>query len=631
MRPLSIGLTLGLQHTDATSPVSTSQSRNEHAALVTAMRRAFSMITVAGLFGCSTTPSFSVHDDAGVDASFDAGVTSYCSSEGTPLVAYPPAPHGFGIGQSAPEANFATETGGWSTREAFTPCASNTAILVLRISAAWCGTCRRDAIHTNEWLSQRNDVTLIELVYRDEQNAPADLATVKRWKQLLDVKVTVAAAPDFPVKEAMALAGPLPLYVTIDPKTMRVIGYATNPSPEYLAYALDLAIADMRHEHAPAGPSPTLADGYFTRDQVEMMKSMTAPGAPPPDKTNAKADDPQAAAFGEALFSDTDVSPAKVACASCHDAKREFTDGLQTSATADKIGRVNRNAPSVRFASYSPWQFWDGRADSLWMQALGPPESSAEMGSSRLYIAHLIAKKYSASYESVFGSLPAALSDLSRFPAAGKPGDASYDTMSQTDKDAVSRVYVNFGKSIAAFERTLRPKASRFDRYIGGDTSAFSDEEKVGFQQFFAGGCAQCHYGPRLTDDAFHNLRFATGRVDAQADRGRIDAITQLASSEFRSSGPYSDAPSDLLLPPIHDSMLGAFKTPALRGVPATGPYGHGGSMGTLADVVRAYGNGGLASDEVGAVGEHEPWVTQFASNHDAPLVAFLRTLSTEE
>ncbi len=595
------------------------------------MHRRFALIIAADLLSCSPTPLSSSNDGGGIDASVDAGVISYCSPEGTPLVSFPPAPHGYGLGSSVPESEFVTDVGTWSARQAFTPCASDTRVLVLRIAGAWCGTCKRDALHTNEWLSQRSDVTLVELVHRDEQNAPADVATVKRWKQMIDANVVVAAAPDFPVKDAMGFAGALPLYVVIDPKTMRVMGYATNPSPEILLYEIDCAIAAIKHKPYPTRPSPILVDGHFTRDQVELMKAMTAPGAPPPDETNAKADDPKAAALGEALFSDVDVSPAKVACATCHDAKRDFTDGLQTSATADKLGRVDRNAPSVRFASYSPWQFWDGRADSLWMQALGPPESSAEMASSRLYIAHLIAKKYAASYESVFGTLPA-LSEASRFPSSGKPGDASYDAMSQVDKDAVSRVYANFGKSIAAFERTLRPKTSRFDRYIGGDTSALTEDEKLGFAQFFSGGCVQCHYGPRLTDDSFHNLRFATGRVDAQADRGRIDAIAKLASSEFRASGSFSDAPSEAaVLPPAHESMLGAFKTPALRAVPATGPFGHGGTMASLADVVRTYGKGGLELDDLGAVGEREPWVTQFAAYHDEHLVSFLKTLSTDE
>ena len=77
------------------------------------------------------------------------------------------------------------------------------------------------------------------------------------------------------------------------------------------------------------------------------------------------------------------------------------------SLPRDQPGRgyTDRNAPTVFNAAYSPlWQFWDGHADSLWSQALSPPEGAAECNGSRLGVAHVLADHYRAEYEAVFGT-----------------------------------------------------------------------------------------------------------------------------------------------------------------------------------------------------------------------------------
>ena len=96
--------------------------------------------------------------------------------------------------------------------------------------------------------------------------------------------------------------------------------------------------------------------------------------------------------------------------------------------------------------------------------------------------------------------------------------DAAYDALSDADKDKVTRIYVNVGKSIAAFERAIRVKPNQLDAYAGGDLAALDADEKKSLHAFMANGCIQCHWGPRLTDDAFHVLRFPTGRQDGAAD-----------------------------------------------------------------------------------------------------------------
>jgi cytochrome c peroxidase len=281
----------------------------------------------------------------------------------------------------------------------------------------------------------------------------------------------------------------------------------------------------------------------------------------------------------------------------------------------------------VTFAAWSRWQFWDGRADTLWMQALGPFENAKEFASSRLFVAHAIHDRYASDYEAIFGAMPD-LADTARFPPSGKPGDAAWDGMTDADRTEATRVFVNAGKAIAAYERTLRAKPNALDAYAGGDMNALTAPQKDGLAAFFSAGCAQCHYGPRLTDDAFHTVRFPTGRQDGAADRGRLDGIGALLVSDFKSTGTWSDAPRppySLATPP---STLGAFKTPALRGVVHTAPYGHGGSLATLEDVVKNYSTSGLEDASPLAAGATEPWVPRFDDPTRNALPAFLQTLT---
>lgn len=182
-------------------------------------------------------------------------------------------------------------------------------------------------------------------------------------------------------------------------------------------------------------------------------------------------------------------------------------------------------------------------------------------------------------------------------------------------------MFINVGKSIGAFERTLRVKPNRFDAYVGGDLNALSKEEKTGLAAFFGTGCVQCHWGPRFTDDAFHPDRYPTGRQDGQADRGRIDGIAKLLASEF--AQPHPGLAAD-------DKHLGSFKTTGLRGVANSAPYGHGGTIASLRDVARIYGTAGLPAADKRAVGSTEPWLGQFAGVHADELVPFLQVLTAD-
>jgi cytochrome c peroxidase len=202
--------------------------------------------------------------------------------------------------------------------------------------------------------------------------------------------------------------------------------------------------------------------------------------------------------------------------------------------------------------------------------------------------------------------------------------------MPAADRALVNRVYSNVGKALAAYEHSLRPLPNALDRYAGGALDALSAAEKDGLMAFFTAGCAQCHHGPRLTDDSFHALRFPTGHPDRSADRGRLDGLPKLAASEFRRSGAFSDAPTAEVTPASSPNLLGAFKTPGLRGVPFTLPYGHGGSFGGLTSTVEAHRTQGVPADNAAAVGTPEAWLVDFDPALTPRLVAFLLTLRAD-
>jgi cytochrome c peroxidase len=561
-----------------------------------------------------------------------------CGSDGTTLApqcdaSYPQGDHAFANGSVLPDVQLDSvdASGARATialHDYYEPCAAEARLLVVRVSAAWCGPCRWHAAHTGEiaQLDVGARIEIFDVLVADDDNAPADLSDLDAWRARIDAPRAIAIDPAFQLGAVHGGArAALPLFVAVDRRTMSVVRVLDDPSPDALAYELRAAIADLDGAARPATTPPTMQDDRFTRDQWDLIRAMTLPDAPPPDPSNAHADDPAAAALGKKLFSDAALSPSGKSCASCHDPAKQLADGVPTSTGG--VSHVDRNAPSIALAAHARWEFWDGRADSLWMQALGPPEAAAEIGSTRLFIAHVVWDKYKTDYEAVWGALPD-LSDAARFPANGKPGSPEWATMAPNDQTAATRVYVDVGKSIAAFERTFRVQPNALDGYVAGNRAALTPDEKDGLAAFLRAGCAQCHYGPRFTDDAFHVLGLPTGRVDRMPDRGRIDGIAALLGAEFGASTTWSDAPRSG--PPLvaAGSTLGAFKTPTLRGAPTTAPYGHGGTSPTLDDVIAMHGFVEAQSPLV--VGAVEPWLPPVDDATRAAIVTFLRALTAE-
>ncbi|MBI5513933.1 MAG: hypothetical protein HY909_09205 [Deltaproteobacteria bacterium] len=479
----------------------------------------------------------------------------------------------------------------------YAPCAQSPRLLVVRVLGAWSGPSRFAAAHTGRLLAlpEASRLDLLDLLVKNDVNQAPTEGDLRTWSTRYDrAPANLALDTAYRTRALFVATGRLPLVALVDTRSMVIVRTLDVPDGADLAFELTATLADLDGRPAPPRPPRVLYDERLLPDAWEMVQAMTPVGTPPRDSTNRWADDPGAARLGRALFFDTGLSATgRVSCASCHDPTRAWADGRPRGIG---LQEVNRNTPAVTFAAWQRWQFWDGRADSLWAQALGPIENDREMGGSRLAVAHHVARRYERDYTGVFGALPA-LGDTARFPAAGMPGTADWERMSATDQTAINRVYANVGKALAAFERTLRMQSTALDGYALGRVNAMTAPQRDGLRRFFEVGCAQCHFGPTLTNDSFHNVRFGTGRLDGAADRGRLDGVTALRDNLFRADGEFSDnrAAREHLLGLAQDpSMLGQFHTPTLRGVSDTGPWGHGGTVGTLdalmlhyADIVR--------------------------------------------
>lgn len=252
--------------------------------------------------------------------------------------------------------------------------------------------------------------------------------------------------------------------------------------------------------------------------------------------------------LGRSLFFDTRLSRDRTtSCATCHDPKLAFSDAQKVSVGIEKRTGTRR-APRIVNRVYGTSFFWDGRASSLEDQVTKPIFDPNEM-------------------------------DMKVEEAAARVG---LDPAVMRD-------------ALASYVRTILSGDSPYDRYLQGDSTALTKQQKLGLQIFNGkGGCASCHVGPNLTDERFHN----TG-IGWPADTGRA-AVT--GKPEHR----------------------GSFKTPTLREVSRTPPFMHDGSLATLEDVVDFYNKGGNRNPNI------DPDIAELRLTDDekTALVAFLKALN---
>jgi cytochrome c peroxidase len=434
---------------------------------------------------------------------------------------------------------------------------------------------------------------------------------------------------------------------------------------------------------APAVEAAADLPPTFTDDERSKMRELSPAELPPPppDVSNHWADDPVASALGLKLFSEKAFSGAlidvdddggpntlgnrndvgKVSCAGCHIPESGFSD---TRSTFEEIslatGWTKRRTPSIIDVGQAKMIMWGGRHSTLYEQVFGPIENPIEMNSSRLYVAHKVADLYRTEYEAVFGADSLApLSDEARFPRLtaestgcrlkqtidhprapaldplyechGMPGDgAEYDGMAPADQDVVTRIVVNVGKAIGAYERTLTCGKGRFDSFVGGDSSALNPSEQRGLQLFLGRAqCTRCHSGPYFSDQTFHNLGLlekpTREGIFNGNDRGAAADLPLAMADPLSIAGKYSDGNDGRIPAAVLPEHEGAFRTPTLRCVAKRPRFMHSGLVLTLDEAIAFLNRGGDDPGSFVGVGVLKPLGLSSDEQHD--LQAFLESL----
>ncbi|GIW82902.1 MAG: cytochrome-c peroxidase [Gemmatales bacterium] len=305
--------------------------------------------------------------------------------------------------------------------------------------------------------------------------------------------------------------------------------------------------------------------GLAARESVapkDFLWRTTGP-APSPKENPATAEKVE---LGKQLFFDPRLSGNnKISCATCHDPKKAFADGLSRGKGIS--GKpLPRNTPSLLNVGFYKTLHWDGKVRSLEEQALLPIQHPDEMGQNldELEAELNAVPGYVNQFQKVFGT-------------------------------KVTRTGI--AQALAAFQRTLVTGKSPFDRYLEGDKKALSPLALEGMRIFFGPAeCSRCHSGPFFTDQQFY-------RVGASfRDPGR-ENITGKKEDRF------------------------AFRTPTLRNIALTPPYMHDGSARSLHSVVTFYYRDVPTKAPLGLEMHILPLMGQ-SLNDVAPLVAFLESLT---
>jgi cytochrome c peroxidase len=302
--------------------------------------------------------------------------------------------------------------------------------------------------------------------------------------------------------------------------------------------------------------------------------------------------------LGRQLYFETRLSADNtVSCASCHHPQEGFARHTPTGVGISRQ-KGGRNSPSSYNRILSDLQFWDGRADSLEAQAIGPIQNPIEMGNTHEPCVQTLR------------AIPVYLLQFEKiFPDTGLTIE-------------------NVGKAIASFERTLVTGPTQHDYYEAYKKFASLEKEDLedlkndspetyaeyeslkkqveldpmsesairGFDLFFSKrvGCSNCHVGANLADEQYHNL--GIGMAATEPDLGRY-VVTKVEKDK------------------------GAFKTPTIRNVALSAPYMHDGSLATLEDVVEHYNKGG----------DKNPWLSdkivplKLTPQESIDLVEFMR------
>lgn len=307
--------------------------------------------------------------------------------------------------------------------------------------------------------------------------------------------------------------------------------------------------------------------------------------------------------LGRQLYFDGRLSSdGTISCASCHDPDQGYAAHTQFGVGVN--GQMGgRNSPVSYNRILSGAQFWDGRADSLEAQAVGPIQNPIEMANTHEKAVATIAgiEGYRLQFEAVFGKDSVNIDNIGKalatFERAIVTGPSPYDYQ------AALQPLLDQYKTEEDLADLKADDAELYAKYqelkAAADAHPMSESAKRGQQLFFSKevNCTACHVGANFADEKYHNL--GVGMDAEKPDLGRFEVTKK-------------------------EEDKGAFKTPTIRNVEFTAPYMHDGSQKTLEEVVEWYAKGGHPNPHL------SDKIKKFdlSAEGKADLVAFMKSTS---
>jgi len=356
----------------------------------------------------------------------------------------------------------------------------------------------------------------------------------------------VVAAPAAPVAAPVEAAAPSERVMLGDPAlTAGVPGAGLITLAEIDQWLADPKQAVVLEPVLPLG----LSQGASQIDTVGLQKNPL---------TRAKIE------LGRQLYFDPRLSvDATVSCASCHNPAQGYSAHTKTGVgVRGQLG--GRHSPASLNRILSGPQFWDGRAESLEAQAVGPIANPIEMGFTHEGVVKRLGEMpvYKRQFETIFGELTIDRvgQAIAAFERVLVTGPSAYDYGEQL------RAFAGLDPDDIAEDEELAAKYAAAKAAV--EAHPMSEEATRGREIFFSekGNCTACHVGANLADEKYHNI--GIGMAAAEPDLGRF-VVTK--------------DPKD----------TGAFRTPTIRNVALNPPYMHDGSVATLEEVVEWYDKGG--------------------------------------
>ncbi|WP_405231692.1 cytochrome-c peroxidase [Lentisalinibacter salinarum] len=297
-----------------------------------------------------------------------------------------------------------------------------------------------------------------------------------------------------------------------------------------------------------AGVLLAAAAGAHAQDALRSQaESLFKPIPQEPPTLSGVAATPERLELGRMLYFEPRLSESHaISCNSCHMVGLGGVD-LQQTSIGHHWQRGGRNAPTVLNAVFNTAQFWDGRAEDLEEQAGGPLVNPVEMGTTEKHVVEQLR------------GIPGYVQAFDRaFPDADDP-----------------ITFENVRDAIALFEATLLTPDAPFDRYLTGDESALTADQRSGLQLFINRGCAGCHSGINIGGGQyapFGVVEKPGADILPPDDKGRFQ-VTNTVSDEY------------------------VFKVPTLRNVELTPPYFHSGKVWDLRQAVGIMGVSQLGAE----------------------------------